>query len=253
MNSLELSASTSPATTRERLLVEAARLFRAQGYAGTSTRVLSQSLGITKAALYHHVASKDALLLELCVESIARIDSAVTTALEGHEDSLARLQAAVVAHEISALEHADMHATMLIEMRSLSPENHEVVRRARAGYESRIRGLVEAAQQDRHLRSTLEAKWMTLSLLNTLNWSIFWYHPGGGLTPEDIGYTLLDVYLNGVAAGSARDRPVAALPPSSAPGSSQLDRVEAKLEALLSARLPGDAPLRRTGNHRRGA
>ena len=223
----------SSATTRERLLVHAARLFRAHGYAGTSTRALSDSLGLTKAALYHHVESKDALLLELCVESLTRIDNAVTAALAGVTDPLPRLQAAVIAHVVSALENADMHATMLIEMRALSPENHVVVRHARAGYESRIRGLVEAAQRDRQLRPSPDAKWMTLSLLNTLNWSIFWYHPDGELAPEEIGRLLLDVYLNGVAktsgAGDGRRGDATRIG-----GASQLDRVEAKLDALLA-------------------
>ena len=221
-------------------MIEAARLFRSSGYAGTSTRVLAQSLGITKAALYHHVRSKNDLLLELCLESIARIDDAVTTALDGQVDSLARLRAAIIAHVVSALENADMHATMLIEMRSLGPEDHERVRTARAGYETRIRELVEAAQRDHHLRPTLESKWMTLSLLNTLNWSIFWYHPGGGLGSEEIGHILLDVYLDGVAAATPGHRE-AAIPSPTAPATatSQLDRVESKLDALLSARAPG--------------
>ncbi len=237
LNCRSLTALTPTETTRARLLVQAARLFRNHGYAGTSTRALSDSLGLTKAALYHHVDSKDALLLELCVESLTRIDAAVTVALEGLTDSMARLQAAVIAHVASALENADMHATMLIEMRALSPESHAVVRRARAEYETRIRRLVEAAQEDRRLRASLDAKWMTLSLLNTLNWSIFWYHPDGDLAPEQIGRVLLDVYLNGVAEGP--QSPVRGqethLPIA---GASQLDRVEAKLDALLAARPP---------------
>ena len=212
---------------RDRLLIEAARLFREHGYAGTSTRVLSQSLGITKAALYHHVRSKDALLLELCLESVARINDAVTEALEGHHDSLTRLRAAVVAHVVSALENADMHATMLIEMRSLSTDDREEVRLSRASYETRIRELVEAAQRDGHLRPEPEARWMTLSLLNTLNWSIFWYHPDGGSPPEQIGTILLDVYLNGGALAPEGERPTEARP-APVPATSQLDRVDAR-------------------------
>ncbi len=233
------AAPASAATTRERLLIEAARLFRSSGYAGTSTRVLAQSLGITKAALYHHVRSKNALLLELCLESVARIDDAVTTALNGQVDSLARLRTAVIAHVVSALENADMHATMLIEMRSLGPEDHEEVRRARAGYETRIRELVEAAQRDHYLRPTLEARWMTLSLLNTLNWSIFWYHPEGSLAPKEIGHILLDVYLDGVAVTTPPHLPTMAPPPTAPPpAKSQLDRVESKLDTLLDTLAP---------------
>jgi len=218
---------------RDRLVIEAARLFRTHGYAGTSTRTLAESLGLTKAALYHHFPSKDALLYEICLESIARIDVAVSSALHGLGDSLQRLRAAVVAHVASALQDADMHATMLIEMRALAPEDRAEVREIRARYEARIRNLIEAAQRDGYVRAQPSSRWLTLALLNTLNWSIFWYRPDGGSAPEEIGRVLLDVFLNGVQI-SAADDDLAVAPLDPRPATTQLDRVEAKLDALLA-------------------
>jgi AcrR family transcriptional regulator len=228
-----------PATPRERLLLEAARLFRMHGYAGTSTRTLAEAIGITKASLYHHVRSKDALLLEICLESLARINHAVETAVHGHTDSLDRLRAAVLAHVASALDDADMHATMLIEMRALSPEGRQQVRGARAAYEARLRGLLEDAHGDHYLRPELETKWLTLSLLNMLNWSIFWYHPDGGLEPQQIGQTLLDIYMNGAVAAPQSTRAKnasssSARPAAAAPSISQLDRLERKLDQVIA-------------------
>ena len=48
--------------TRERILEVALGLFERQGYAGTSLRDISDQLGVTKAALYYHFPSKEALL-----------------------------------------------------------------------------------------------------------------------------------------------------------------------------------------------
>jgi AcrR family transcriptional regulator len=235
---------------RDRLVIEAARLFRSHGYAGTSTRTLAESLGLTKAALYHHFRNKDALLLEICLESIARIEFAVSSALLGVGDSLERLRAAVIAHVGSALRDADMHATMLIEMRALSPADRDEVRRVRAGYEARIRSLIEAAQRDRYLRAEPDARWLTLALLNTLNWSIFWYRPDGDSMPEEIGARLLDVFLNGVLSSATRELPAtgSAGPP---PATSQLDRIEAKLDALQSTLPSLSAPHARPHAQRR--
>ncbi|HTC67955.1 MAG TPA: helix-turn-helix domain-containing protein, partial [Acidothermaceae bacterium] len=48
--------------TRTRILDTARQLFRDQGFSGTSMRDLSESLGITTAALYYHFDGKDAIL-----------------------------------------------------------------------------------------------------------------------------------------------------------------------------------------------
>ena len=51
--------------TRSRIKVAALRLFATGGFQQTSLRDIAEQLGITKAALYHHFPSKEALLTEL--------------------------------------------------------------------------------------------------------------------------------------------------------------------------------------------
>jgi AcrR family transcriptional regulator len=69
--------------TRQRILDVSAELFVDQGYDGTSLREIAERLGVTKAALYYHFASKDQIiraLLEpgnvLLTELIARLEAA---------------------------------------------------------------------------------------------------------------------------------------------------------------------------------
>ena len=55
-----------PATsTRERILDVALDLFTEKGFDGTSLREIAEQLGVTKAALYYHFASKDDILMAL--------------------------------------------------------------------------------------------------------------------------------------------------------------------------------------------
>ncbi len=51
-----------PATTRERILTEASRLFAERGYDGTSTRQIADAVGIRQPSLFHHFASKQAIM-----------------------------------------------------------------------------------------------------------------------------------------------------------------------------------------------
>ena len=72
--------------TRQRILDVALELFIEQGYDGTSLRQISERLGVTKAALYYHFASKEDLLLALHMrlhefgkEALERMDNGPVT------------------------------------------------------------------------------------------------------------------------------------------------------------------------------
>ncbi len=49
-------------TTRDRILNEASRLFAERGYDGTSTRQIADAVGIKQPSLFHHFASKQAIM-----------------------------------------------------------------------------------------------------------------------------------------------------------------------------------------------
>jgi AcrR family transcriptional regulator len=52
-------------TTRERILLEASRLFAKKGYHGTSTREIAQAVDIRQPSLFHHFDSKREIMAEL--------------------------------------------------------------------------------------------------------------------------------------------------------------------------------------------
>jgi AcrR family transcriptional regulator len=52
-------------TTRESILAAAQRLFDERGYDATSLRLIAETVGTTKAAVYYHFPAKEQMLLEL--------------------------------------------------------------------------------------------------------------------------------------------------------------------------------------------
>jgi len=58
-----VTRAASTAQTRQRLLDEAERLFREQGYAATSLEQIAEAADVTKGAIYGHFSSKEDLLL----------------------------------------------------------------------------------------------------------------------------------------------------------------------------------------------
>src|SRR5882757_5262030 len=57
-----------PAPTRERILRAAAHLFRTRGYRGTTTRAISEIVGMLSGSLFHYFKSKEQMLFEVMHE-----------------------------------------------------------------------------------------------------------------------------------------------------------------------------------------
>ena len=184
--------------TNERLVRIAASAFWRHGYDGTSTRELADELGIKKASLYHHIRGKEDLLHEISVRSLDHIAQATAAAVEQATEP-ERLSALVRAHVTTALTDRDMHATMLTELRAMSSDRRADVLERRKVYEGFIEDCVGREQQAGRLRADKSPRWLTLALLNLLNWTIFWYDPDGPLDPSEIADGLLDIYLNGAS------------------------------------------------------
>lgn len=188
------------ARTARELRRGAARLFWKNGYSATTIRELAELLGVQKASLYYHISGKEDLLHDICVESLGNIHDAVVEALEGESDALTRVRVMIRAHVSSMLEDREKHATMLTELKSLSPERREAVVGLRDDFERVAREVISDAQEAGVLRSDMSAKELQLGLFNLLNWTIFWYRTDGDLSPEQLAGHFESLYLHGAVS-----------------------------------------------------
>jgi AcrR family transcriptional regulator len=184
--------------TSARLLDAAARLFWTKGYASTTTREIAALLGVQKASLYHHVARKEDLLYEICVASLEHIRKAVHAAVEAVPDPLERIRTLIRAHVAAMLVDQDKHSTMLTELRALSPDRRAEIVALRDAYEKLVRSVLDRAQRAGVIRDDIPVKYLSVSLLNLMNWAIFWFQRDGDLSPVQLGDLFVTLYLGGV-------------------------------------------------------
>jgi AcrR family transcriptional regulator len=186
--------------TSEQVLSAAARLFRARGYASTTTRELASELGLQKASLYHHITNKEDLLYGLSRQSLEHMQSEASSSLMGVAEPMERIRVIIKTHLKTVLSDQDKHATMLTELKELSPEHRREIVALRNAYQGQITELIRVGQQDGHLRSDIDARTLSLALLNLMNWTIFWYSPSGQQTPDEIGESFAKIFLEGALA-----------------------------------------------------
>ena len=197
-----------PLPMSERLLDAAAKLFWHKGYASATTREIAEVLGVRKASLYHHMSSKEDLLFDISVSSLDHITRAVAAAVAEVDDPLESVRTLVRAHVESMIADQDKHSVMLTELRALSPARREEIVGMRDAYERLVAKTLESARAAGALRDDVPVKYLALSLLNMLNWSIFWFQRDGGLSPDRLAAYLSSIYLGGAgraAEGSGFD------------------------------------------------
>src|SRR5690348_9256684 len=67
---------------RDEILDEATRLFAERGYEGTSMADLAERVGLRKASLFHHFASKEVLYAAVLERLVAAVSGAIMKAAE---------------------------------------------------------------------------------------------------------------------------------------------------------------------------
>lgn len=93
--------------TRQRLIDVAVDLFQRNSVAGTSLQMISDTLGLTKSAIYHHFRTRDELLDAIVEPVIAEVATLVEAA-EKHRTPRARADAMLVGYATLAASRRDL-------------------------------------------------------------------------------------------------------------------------------------------------
>lgn len=169
--------------TRERILLEAARLFRHHGYSATTLREVADASGIKAGSIYYHYESKDQILGEVLDKGILVVAEAVrqrVDALPADATSRQRLAAAIEGHLWGLLHHGDFTSANIRiygQIPTAAKSRHRKVRRDYADYWDR---LLEDALKRGELRPDTSTAVIRLFVIGALNWTVEWYNPQKG-------------------------------------------------------------------------
>lgn len=202
--------------TRERVLRAALELFAEKGFHGTGIRDLANAAGLTTSTLYHYMANKDDLLVEIMVGAITPLKEAAERIFAAYDEPAAVI-AAIVEHHVWS--HATERLSALVsdtEVRALSGERRDQVLALRDSYEGCWRRAVAAGvERGRFVADSPNIA--ARALLEMATGVSHWFSPSGALP---LGQLCL-VYSDGAlgflrardAGGAALRRADLDLPP----------------------------------------
>src|SRR5919204_2455259 len=128
----------SVSARRSELTRQAARLFAQKGYHGTSIGDLAAAMGVQKASLYAHIASKEDLLYETMREGADAFHAALD-AIDERLPATEKVRRALRAHLRIVAEQLDVATVFVQEWRYLEGARREEFIAERRRYEERFR------------------------------------------------------------------------------------------------------------------
>lgn len=183
--------------TRDDILDAAAQVFRQKGFHGASMADIAETVQLQKASLYHHVSSKQEILLALLDRGLEmlfeQIDGIAKQPLPADE----KLRKMVQVYLRLLAENSDLSSVLLFEHRSLEPAQHKRHIPNRDRFEFLWRDVLEEGIQS-GLFSCPDTALAVRALMGILNWTLTWYRPDGHLTIEQIADQYTSLLLNGL-------------------------------------------------------
>lgn len=196
---------SDPNHGRAAILDAAIENFQQLGYHGTSVRDIARDAGFTPASIYHHFASKQAILQEIMEKCLTDVISLTRAAVlrSGNtpEDQLVTLMRTWVIFHTTRRSEALIGAS---ELRSLDETGHRIVVSLRDQQENLFRDVIERGVTEGAFTTPFPTE-AARAIIN-MGYSIAsWYRPGGELSPDELAERYAVLALSTVGASSSPD------------------------------------------------
>lgn len=183
--------------TRDEILEAAAAIISQKGFHGTSMQDIADAVNLQKASLYHHIASKQTILVEVLDRAlhllIDNMRQVMNLALPPEE----KLYEAMRVYLQTMLENRELAGVLLLEHRSLEPDQLTSHVPRRDEFEILWRNLInEGIEQG--IFSCSNSAMTARAILGVMNWTITWYRPDGRLTPGEIAEHYANLFMSGL-------------------------------------------------------
>ncbi|MCD5315556.1 TetR/AcrR family transcriptional regulator [Kineosporia babensis] len=187
-----------PGYDQAAILRTAVELFNRRGYDATSMGDLAKELGLSKAAIYHHVESKEQLLAAALNDALDELTAVVTEAVRPEAEGSAheRLRA-VVRRSVEVLIAHQPSVTLLLRVRGNSEVELDALQRRRR-LDEQLAELVSAAVQEGSLRADLPPALVGRLLFGLVNSLVEWYQPSGSDDPATVADALTTMAFDGL-------------------------------------------------------
>ena len=110
--------------TRDDILDAAAQVIRKKGFHAASMADIASAVNLRKASLYHHISSKQEILLELLDRALEMLTAEIAPIVNQSIPADEKLRRMIHVYLQSLAENPDLSSVLLFEHRSLDKKSH---------------------------------------------------------------------------------------------------------------------------------
>jgi len=187
-----------PGLDLETVLERSVELFNERGFDGTSMEDLAQHVGITKSAIYHHVASKDALLGLALDRALSGLEEAASEVRTMDGPAVDRLES-LVRRSVEVLVERLPYVTLLLRVHGNSSVERDALTRRRK-LDRFAAGLVKEAIDAGDLRPGADAAVTARLLFGMVNSLVEWLRPASKHTAGELSDAVARAAFDGLRA-----------------------------------------------------
>jgi AcrR family transcriptional regulator len=170
--------------------------FNARGYDATTMEDIARATGLTKSAVYHHVAGKEALLRLALARAVDALFAVLDEAASTTGPAVTRLEH-VVRRSAQVLAELLPYVTLLLRVRGNTATERWALERRRE-FDRRLSGLVQDAIDAGDVRRDLDPRLVTRLLFGMVNSISEWYRPDGAHGVVELGEALVALAFDGL-------------------------------------------------------
>lgn len=195
---------------KQKIIDTAASLFHRKGYASTSLDDVAGELGISKAALYHYVGSKDELLSIIYTQAFENVfkDTCEISGMDLPPDEKLRVMIRNHINNI-IIKDLSMFSVFFSEESQLPEKDFKKIREEKKKYTRIVVEIIAEGISQGMFKKT-DPNLQACAILGMCNWIYKWYKPGKTTyTPEQIADHFISLlqqgYLDSPAPAAATE------------------------------------------------
>jgi AcrR family transcriptional regulator len=193
-------AGEGSADRRAAILETAARLICAKGYEGTSIQDIADAAGLTKAGLYHHIRSKEHLLLEIQNYGMDVFEEKVLQPVADIADPLERLKTCMDRNIRLVTEGWSKEVTIILhEHATLTGEARAHINARKKRYVRFLETSFAEAVRQGKIRP-VEPKVAAFAFLGQVLWIYKWFRADGAIPADRLAQEMVDLFFGGLEA-----------------------------------------------------
>jgi AcrR family transcriptional regulator len=155
------------------------------------------AVNLQKASLYHHVTSKQEILLALLDRALEMLTEHIAAISSQDIPSDQKLRQMIRAYLSALADNADLTAVLLFEHRSLDKKTHARHVPQRDKFEGLWRDVINEGVRT-NVFDCADPGMAVRTLMGGMNWTLTWYRPEGSKSIEQIADGYADLLFHGL-------------------------------------------------------